>query len=328
MKLTPELGLLIKDLYNIAMEQPLNLFKKAVLERLDLFLPMDSAIWVSISQVKSLYHHNDTFTYKQPDGCLDNYLKYPEAVKQTQDMAAILYENMNITMDSYELTPGRIWQETDLYLKHAKIYNQDTALITMTQNPINNIINTISFNRGKVSGEFTAQEKSIKQFIMPHIIESFRINILNSFSRSESDNDNFKAVIDKYGQLIEAEEGFLILLNKFNVIENNRVDIDKVTDNEFDDLKIIISKLEGDGLRYIEVIDLGEKPKLTERKKQICRLLAQGLSNKEIAKDLNITTATVSKHLQDVNKIFSVGSRYQAISCILRQQWYEIKNGT
>ncbi len=327
MKLTPELGLFIKDLYNIAMEQPLDLFKKTVLERLDLFLPVDSAIWVSISKVKSLHNHNDTFTYKQPDGCLDNYIKYPEVCNQVENMGILLFENLNITMDLHELTPGKNWQETDLYLKHARKFDQDHALITMTKNPINNILNTISFNRGEVSGEFTAQEKAIKQFIMPHIIESFRINILNSFNRNESDNDSYRAVVDKYGQLIEAEEGFLTLLNKFNLINNYQVDMSKIIDNEFNGLKLITNNLKGDGLRYIEAIDLREKPKLTERKKQICRLLAQGLTDKEIAKELNVTSVTISKHLQDVNKIFNVGSRYQAISCILRQQWCEIQHG-
>ncbi len=326
MKLTPELGLFIKDLYSIAMDQPLELFKKIALERLNLLLPMDSAIWISVSQIHTLHHHNDTFTYNLPDGCLDNYINFPDVCKQNANMAALLFKNLNTTMDMHELTPGGNWYETPVYLKQAKIYNQGKALITMTQNPLNKIINTISINRGELSDDFTVEEKSIKQFVMPHIIESFRINILNSFRKNSSNNDSFRAVIDKYGQFIEAEEGFSTLLNKFNLITNNRINISDVIDMQFDGLKLIISSLKGDGLRYIEAVDLREKPNLTERKKQICRLLAQGLTNKEIARKLNVTPVTVSKHLQDVNKIFNVNSRYQAISHIFKQQWYDSKH--
>ncbi len=324
MKLTPEFSVFLTDIYNIAMEEPLNTFKEKAIQRLNLFISFDCAVWVTRSELESHYYGDETFTYNIPDGAMENSHKLLEASQEVQMMGQILFANLNTTMDLHELTPNKPWHEADLYLRHAIKYNQENGLITMMHHPVNKILNTISINRGVKGGEFTPEEKAKKQFVTPHIIEAFRINILNSFSKKEQNNNSFRAVVDKHGQFIEAEDGFIALLNQFKLIEDNQVDLASIQSINNSQLQITTHNLEGDGLHYLEATDLREKQQITERKKQICRLLARGLSDKEIARELYVTPVTVSKHLQDIKKIFNVNSRYQAIAHILKQQWYEL----
>lgn len=50
-------------------------------------------------------------------------------------------------------------------------------------------------------------------------------------------------------------------------------------------------------------------PNLTEREKQIWALVSQGLTNKEIARSLNVSSRTVEFHLNNIFKKLGVSSR-------------------
>ena len=57
---------------------------------------------------------------------------------------------------------------------------------------------------------------------------------------------------------------------------------------------------------------------LTAREREVLRLVARGLSNKEIAADLRITTHTVKYHLAAVLDKLGVRSRTEAVSVGVR----------
>jgi DNA-binding NarL/FixJ family response regulator len=56
-----------------------------------------------------------------------------------------------------------------------------------------------------------------------------------------------------------------------------------------------------------------EVPKLTRRESKVLQLLARGMSNGEIAKELNITERTVRFHLQNIYEKIQVRSRTEAV---------------
>jgi NarL family two-component system response regulator LiaR len=57
---------------------------------------------------------------------------------------------------------------------------------------------------------------------------------------------------------------------------------------------------------------------LTEREREVLRLLSQGLSNKEIASHLQIVEDTVKTHIRHILAKLGVQSRTQAVLCALR----------
>ena len=68
---------------------------------------------------------------------------------------------------------------------------------------------------------------------------------------------------------------------------------------------------------------LGEEPvgTLSERETEIVVLIARGLSNHQIATELNLAPATVKRHLANVYQKIGVRSRSEAVRMALMEQW-------
>ena len=68
---------------------------------------------------------------------------------------------------------------------------------------------------------------------------------------------------------------------------------------------------------------MGEEPvgSLSERETEIVVLAARGLSNHRIAQELNISEATVKRHLANVYEKTGVRSRSEAVRMALMEQW-------
>lgn len=61
-------------------------------------------------------------------------------------------------------------------------------------------------------------------------------------------------------------------------------------------------------------------PDLSDRQMQILRLLAQGKTNKEIAKTVHLSPFTVRHHVSVIMKILNASSRVEAVSVAVRDQ--------
>jgi len=67
---------------------------------------------------------------------------------------------------------------------------------------------------------------------------------------------------------------------------------------------------------FLDVRELGRNPldTLTERERRLVEMLAQGLSNKELARNLDISLNTVKFHLRNIFEKLAVRSRTQAVA--------------
>ncbi len=63
---------------------------------------------------------------------------------------------------------------------------------------------------------------------------------------------------------------------------------------------------------------------LTSREKEVIKLVARGLSNKEITVQLNLTNKTVAQYLYKIFRKLGVQSRVQAIIQVLKIGWLVI----
>jgi signal transduction histidine kinase/DNA-binding CsgD family transcriptional regulator len=66
---------------------------------------------------------------------------------------------------------------------------------------------------------------------------------------------------------------------------------------------------------------------LTAREVEVLRLLARGLSNKQIARTLSITPRTVNFHLDNIYSKLGVSSRTEAVIAAMRQGILEVRGG-
>lgn len=71
--------------------------------------------------------------------------------------------------------------------------------------------------------------------------------------------------------------------------------------------------------RLMQAVSAPESPEeLTERETEVLRLLAQGQSNKQIARNLQIGEKTVKTHVSNILSKLGVQSRTQATLCAIR----------
>ena len=63
---------------------------------------------------------------------------------------------------------------------------------------------------------------------------------------------------------------------------------------------------------------------VTTREMEVLKLAAKGMTNREIARALSISTRTVQVHLSNVFAKLGVGSRTEAVVCGLRNGWFTL----
>ncbi len=71
-------------------------------------------------------------------------------------------------------------------------------------------------------------------------------------------------------------------------------------------------------------IKIGEVEQLTAREVQVLKLAAKGMSNKDIADELDIGIRTVKGHLVNIFSKMKVGSRTEAVLVALKKGWVSI----
>jgi DNA-binding CsgD family transcriptional regulator len=64
-----------------------------------------------------------------------------------------------------------------------------------------------------------------------------------------------------------------------------------------------------------------DHPPLTARERQILELIATGLQNKEVARELRISSVTVRNHVQNILAKLDVHSKLEAVSLAYRRAW-------
>ena len=61
---------------------------------------------------------------------------------------------------------------------------------------------------------------------------------------------------------------------------------------------------------------------LTERERQVLKLLVDGLDYKNIAEKLDISPNTIRKHIDNIYKKLHVTSRAQAVTIAVKKRWF------
>jgi two-component system NarL family response regulator len=65
-------------------------------------------------------------------------------------------------------------------------------------------------------------------------------------------------------------------------------------------------------------------PRLTDREMEVLRLVAQGLNNRDIAKQLFISENTVKNHIRNILEKLHLHSRMEAVVYAVREKMIEI----
>jgi len=78
--------------------------------------------------------------------------------------------------------------------------------------------------------------------------------------------------------------------------------------------------------RHADDYDKSGTDHLTDREMEVLKLAAKGMTNREIATELTISTRTVQVHLSNVFSKLGVGSRTEAVLYALRKGWFTLED--
>jgi DNA-binding NarL/FixJ family response regulator len=81
-------------------------------------------------------------------------------------------------------------------------------------------------------------------------------------------------------------------------------------------------------MREVQLPDTSTAKNLTERESDVLRLLAQGQSNKDIARHLHVVEDTVKSHVRHILSKLGVQSRTQAALYAMRLGWATSDSGS
>ena len=122
------------------------------------------------------------------------------------------------------------------------------------------------------------------------------------------DNLNYLKALSRLG--IDA------YLHKTSSTEELIATIDAVS-HWSDEQNMVISMPRG----LLERMDKEPVGALSERETEVLVLVARGLSNEQIAQELYIAPATISRHLANIYQKIGVRSRSEAVRTALMEQW-------
>ena len=305
--------LLVQDTYGIAHSCSEQMFKQRILERLTQTVQLDTAFWMTRSEVDTPYAAEETYTYNLPEGVQENYIKHPTVFQQALELNQVLMANLGTTIDVKDIIPQQQWLKSDMYLLHCKKYDIEHSLMTLYASDHNQMIDSVSLNRHARRQPFSQQEREFIQAYVPHMVEAQRLNTLQHFQRNQA-IDMLRGVIDKHGKVIEADSGFVEMLADINV-DLSTVDSEKVQLND-PESGYTCHGYRQSGNIYLEVQQKSPWEELSPRKADVAQLLIQGKPNKAIASQLDMSVETVNEYVGDIFKRLRVCSRYQAIAAL------------
>jgi len=302
----------ILEMYQLAQQLPIDAFKSNVFDLFKGIIGFDSAMWGTRSDLLKKIIQQEVFLFNQPEQMMTNYAKvFP--VMEAEPLTKLHIQKPGVTHSFSDVYSETQYHASKVYLEHCRLYNIEHALSTMI--PVNQqLYHFISIYREDCNDHFTETDRQIKNFLMPHWAEAFRLNILNSFIR-QTESLKVSAICDFHGQFVEVEQGFF---NRVAEIKpdwfSNKVDLELKTlcyPYEIvlaDDLLLYLDSV--DGLIIMQIpLDEDILQGLTKKERDVCEELKKGYPNKMIARNLAISDSTVNNHLTAIFRKLKINSR-------------------
>jgi DNA-binding NarL/FixJ family response regulator len=317
-KLELSLSTFIANIYQQAYQLKSDDFRGVCLNKLAEFIDFDGALWVTRREFKIAFMGAETFEYQLPNNFMGNYNKYLSSEYLAQDPVteyAINHPNKQITF--WDVFKSRAqFHRHDAYTSHCGKFGLEEMVGTYYFTELNPKLTLLSLYRFHRLQAFSEQDKLIKNIITPHFAQALSINMLAQLQTKESDDNCCRAITDIHGNILEAEDRFIKLLQQYN---HNQTE--KLLPHSENSMVIVtlankqklIAKMQH-GFYLFEIPISNDKlRRLTAKQQQLCLLLKQGLSDKLIAGQMGIAPSTVSNHLKQIYKSLNTANRIETI---------------
>lgn len=175
------------------------------------------------------------------------------------------------------------------------------------------------FSPGNTERGFTPKNQVDLDYIVSHMVEAYRLNVLSSFQKNWQKYPHGNAIFERDGTIIERDENFKqfdFLIESFN--KNNALDSLECNQQYFlfkQNLLCEIQKIID--IYFMRIVNFsGDLITLSNKEKEICFFLIQAYSNKDIADKLHVSVKTIENHLANIYLKTTIQSRAKLTSAL------------
>lgn len=326
--LTVKVGLYIAKIYRHALGNSVKEFKRLCFVGLQQLVEFDSGCWVTYDNAQLSKPSDDCWTYQLSERALkENQMVFNKPLEKLQLHTGVTKCGPP-TFYPESMTEQRKFYRTEHYKRHCKPFKWSHNLTTVRKSDdSNNRHQMISLCRMKANAFYLQQDIDIKAFIIPHLIEAYRLNRLCSADRDWQRSPSYRAVCDQLGYIKEAEDGFYRLLAPQLVNgHKNQLSLDLTNclssmHTKLGEIKIEVTNV--DGIYHLEASEDDHLlDKLTKKERSVAALLSDGLRTKEIADKLGSSPRTVEKHLANMYKKLETENKNDTTAYLIRNKVY------
>jgi DNA-binding CsgD family transcriptional regulator len=307
-----ELSQLLLALYQAAREIPPEQFQDWALELIKRFVPFDSSWWGSGILSGSGVDVHAIHLHNLPDKA-EVLAQYSQVAHQ--DTAALTVLTHGGGVRAYDSAVFAAKESSGIrgFQKRIRIEN---VLLASDFDRNTRMARWISLFRADSKSRFTDLESRISRLLIPHLLEALEINRLTHLEHLARDPVGRRyclAIADRRGYLYHAEAGFLQLIQaERSILVDGRIDEVALRALDAGDRylgqSLVLRATRSLDLLFLRARPLNAMDLLSPREREIARLIAEGSSYKDIARQLHITPATARNHIAAIHAKTAVKS--------------------
>lgn len=235
------------------------------------------------------------------------------AVAQQDDYCSLAMHNLNRCV-MFEDLPG--FRESIAYREHWDRFDARRMLATIMAEPTSGCVSFIGLCREDPRHDFTELQRQVKQQLLPHIGVALRLS-QEYWDAQNADRDEGVAIVSRdglvlcsrpsYESLARDEWGESPLTVPADLMQTARA-------GKHWRGRAIEARLEPLADHYLlRAQPLSHGLPLTDRERVVAELFASGMSNKAVARTLDIAPATVRNHLSRIYDRLGIHSKSELI---------------
>ncbi|UAA39619.1 helix-turn-helix transcriptional regulator [Paraneptunicella aestuarii] len=313
-----EIENLIRRLYCQSSRIAPEAFRQWALMQLIDLMNADAALW-GTGNLGTLEFH-----YQEHIGLDDHY---GERLANTLDINPIrqaVLQNLHEPVLMSEVFPDEAFFQSELYQNLFEPYGVKRILATGCYEQESGLYTLISLYRFDAENDFNNTDKEHMQRLVYHLNAAASYNYF--LHLQQQDEGQTAAICDKHGIYWQTHPEFFALLhNQANSESSQTADTPKfsyplVDGGEYQQGDLHIRVTAQGELFRVSVRQLNPLDTLSEREQQIVNWIVQGLTFKEVAKELDLAPSTISNHLYRIYRKLDIASRSQLAKLYAKAQ--------
>lgn len=288
-------------------------FQENAFELVKSVISFDSGMWGT--GANSPYVIHSVHLYRQPWAMMEHYTR---DLQHEDFVRTAVCEHPGVTVNLADLMSPHEFKETRIYKEFCVKYGILSTLSTTLVEPLSTLFGFISLWRKRVDRQFSEDERQLKQALMPHLLESHRLNRFffmpsTSGRRPNGTAQRICAICDGLGVLHDADTRFITLLrsewpswHSAQLPSQLRTFIADENGEQWSGKRVILRRLP---LNDLVVLDARKKTpvdRLGQRERSVAELYAKGMTYAEVAQALGSSASTVRNQLVSIYRKLGV----------------------